>query len=90
LRFCAAALVRWIQEVSCQLFAIDDDAIVCWRFSRAARFQNRALRFDKRFESDRKWRRIRINRLELVDKNSASWNQVIIWLRNIEVLRTAA
>jgi hypothetical protein len=26
----------------------------------------------------------------LVDHNSASWNQVIIWLRHIEVLRIAA
>jgi serine/threonine protein kinase len=26
----------------------------------------------------------------LVDQTSASWNQVIIWLHNIEVLRTAA
>jgi len=27
---------------------------------------------------------------ELVDQTGASWNQVLIWLRNIDVLRTAA
>jgi len=26
----------------------------------------------------------------MIDLTGASWNQVLIWLRNIEVLRTAA
>jgi hypothetical protein len=32
----------------------------------------------------------RLSEAKEVDQNRASWNQVIIWLCNIEVLRTAA
>jgi hypothetical protein len=31
-----------------------------------------------------------INRLEMVDQNSASWNPLIGWLRSVEALRSAA
>jgi hypothetical protein len=32
----------------------------------------------------------RINDLEMVDQNIASWNRVLSWLGRIEALRTAA
>jgi hypothetical protein len=35
-------------------------------------------------------REIRTENEDLVDQNSASWNPMISWLRNVEALRTAA
>jgi hypothetical protein len=32
----------------------------------------------------------RINDLELVDQNIASWNQIALWLRQLQELRPAA
>jgi hypothetical protein len=32
----------------------------------------------------------RINDLEMVDQNSASWNRLTGWLRRVEALRAAA
>jgi hypothetical protein len=32
----------------------------------------------------------RINDLEMVDQNSASWNQIAGWLRQLDLIRTAA
>jgi hypothetical protein len=40
-------------------------------------------------EVARRFQSFRINSLELVDQNSASWNPVISWLRRIERLKFA-
>jgi hypothetical protein len=32
----------------------------------------------------------RINNLEMVDQNSASWNPLLSWLRSVDALRSAA
>ena len=31
-----------------------------------------------------------INNLELVDQNSASWNRIAVWLRQLDLVRLAA
>jgi hypothetical protein len=38
----------------------------------------------------RRFQPCRINDLEMVDQNIASWNQIAGWLRQLDLIRTAA
>jgi hypothetical protein len=49
---------------------------------------NITARFD--LKVGRRFRSFRINSLEMVDQNSASWNRIAGWLKAIEGVRRAA
>ena len=65
---------------------VDDDAIVVNDFQQLLGFRL-AVGSTRRFGSDRNRRKIK--RLQMVDQNIASWNQLLPWLRRVDTLRAS-